>query len=301
MNPRDESPRERLSRALAAAAPPAAVLEALNTLPDVAPGQLWRARRGSRSALVLIIGVDDAIVDLVPVSVDDLSNADAVDLPAGASPLGAPLTVWTQLAASVPMRTLEKYLGALQLDHADADVLGAVAGAGRPGPTAASAAEQSVVFAARMADTVEHLAAAPLPGGTGELPSMLKAAGVPMSELGSLLGVPSAIALELRRGERALSAEQARALAPALGRSEEDLLAANPTPPQPLVAWMSKPPQRRRVIALARAKNLDEDRAFAHATFSTFALAARAAGDREADSKWAALGERYFQSVLDEP
>lgn len=301
MTSRDEPARQRLSRALSAAAPPKAVLDALNELPEVARGQLWRARHDSRSALVLIVGVDGATVDVVPVSIDDVSNADAVELPADASALDAPLSVWAHMPASVPMRTLEQYIGAFLLDYPGGNVLEGVINAGRPGTAAVSAAEQSLVFAAGIADTLEQLAAAPLPGGTGQLPSILKATGLPVGELGSLLGVSSAIVLELRRGERALSAEQARALASALGRDEEELLEANPTPPEPLVVWMSRPPQRRRLIALAKAKSLDEDRAFSHATFSAFALAARAVGDREAESKWAVFGERYFQSVLDEP
>ena len=105
MTSRDESPVGRLSRALAASAPPAAFLSALNEFPEVAPGQLWRARRGSRTLLVLICAVDGATVELAPVTIDDGANADAVELPAAASELAAPLTVWRPLAASVPMRT----------------------------------------------------------------------------------------------------------------------------------------------------------------------------------------------------
>lgn len=301
MTSRDESPTGRLSRALAAAAPPRAFLDALaDDLSEVVPGQLWRARRGSRSLLVLICAVDGAVVQLAPVTIDDGSNADAVDLPASASELAAPLTVWPYLSASVPMRTLEQYSGQLMLDYPGGDVLDGVIKAGRPGPATASATDPTLVLAARMLDTLDELATAPLPRGTGELPSLLKGAGLGVRELGELLQVPGAAVLELRRGQRAISGEQAQTLAPMVGRGEEELLAANPSPPEPLVVWMSRPPQRRRVAKLAKAKGLDEDRAFAHATFSSFALAARTAGDRDDESVWAALGERYFQSVLDD-
>lgn len=300
MTRHDESPRDRAARALAAAAPAPAFLDALNTLPDVAPGQLWRARRGLHGLLVLVVAVDGAMVEVVPASVMEGSNSDAVDLPEEASVLRAPLTIWAALTASVPMRTLEQFNGSLLLDLPGGGVLNGVLKAGRPGPAAVSAAEESIVFAARLTDLLIELADAPLPGGTGQLPSLLKASGLRSAELSSLLGVDTSAALDLRRGQRALSAQQAQALATALGRDEQDVLASNPTPPEPLVVWMSRPPQRRRVIALAHAKGIGEDRAFADATFSALALAARTSGDADAESKWAALGERYFQSVLDE-
>jgi transcriptional regulator with XRE-family HTH domain len=290
----------RLSRALAAAAPPSRLLDALDALPDVAPGQLWRARRGSTSLLVLVIGVDGAVVELAPITIDDGSNADALDLPSDASELGAPLTVWRTRVASVPMRSLEQYIGKLLLDHGGDNVLDAVIEAGRPGAAAVSATDPTLVVAARMTDQLAELAAAPLPGGTGELPSLLKASGLGVGELGQLLGVSSATVLELRRGQRAISAEQAQSLAPRVGADPESLLAANPTPPELLVVWMSRPPQRRRIVRLAQNRHVDEDTAFADATYSSFALAARSSGDRGAESAWAELGERYLQSVLDE-
>lgn len=110
--------------------------------------------------------------------------------------------------------------------------------------------------------------------------------------------MPAATVLELRRGQQALSAEQAHTLAPVVGSDANVLLAANPTPPEPLVEWMSQPSQRPKVSQFANARHVDEDTAFADATYSTFALAARTAGDRDAVSAWAALGERYFQSAL---
>lgn len=298
MTSRDESSVGRLSRALAAAAPPAAFLDALMELPEPAPGQLWRARRGSRSLLVLICAVDGATVGLAPVTIADGSTADAVELPAASSELAAPLTIWRRLATSVPIRTLEQYNGKLLLDYPGGDVLDGVVKAGRPGPATVSATDPTLVLAARMRDTLGMLAAAPLPGGTGQLPSLLKAAGLAVRDLGELLGVPGATVLGLRRGQQALSAEQAHTLAPVVGRDADVLLAANPTPPEPLVEWMSQPAQRAKVRQLADARHVDEDTAFADATYSTFALAARIAGDRGAVSAWAALGERYFQSVL---
>lgn len=301
MSSHDDSPVGRLSRALAAAAPPKAVLDALaGKPPEVESGQLWQARRGNRSMLVLISAEDGATVEVSPVTIDEVSDSDSVDLSPETSVLEAPLTVWLGLTRWLPMRTLEQYTGDLTIDCPGDGVLAAIARAGRTGEAAVSPADPKVVFRAGMVDTLDELAATPLPSGTGELAGILRNAELGVQELGALLDVPGSVVLELRRGRRALSAEEAARLASAVGRDAEQLLGANPTPPEPLLMWMSRPAQRRKVIALAKMKDLDEDTAFSHATFSTFALAARTSGDRYAESAWAALGQRYFQSVLDE-
>lgn len=296
------SPLERLSRALTAATPPRAVLDALaGDPPNVESGQLWRARRGDRSLLVLLLSAPGGpTVEVSPVTIDQDSDTDAVLLPPDASTLEAPLTVWLGLARWVPMRTLEQYTGDLELHRSDDGVRAAVVDAGRPGEASFSPADPKVVFRAGLVDSLDELAVAPVPSGTGKLAELLRNSGLGVQELGATLGVPSSVVLELRRGRRPLSVENAERLASAVGRDAEQLLAANPAPPEPLLIWMSQPAQRKKVLALARIKNLDEDTAFVHATYSTYALAARTTGDRDAESAWAALGEQYFQSVLHE-
>lgn len=293
---------ERLSRALTAATPPRAVLDALvGDPPNVEPGQLWRARRANKSILVLLLSTPGGMsVEVSPVTIDEHSDPDAFYLSPDLSTLQAPLTVWLGLTRSVPMRTLEQYTGDLELDRSADGVREAVVNAGRPGEAPASPADPKVVLRAGLVDALDDLAAAPVPSGTGELPEILKNSGLGPQELGALLEVPGSDVLELRRGRRPLSPEGAKRIASAVGRHAEQLLEANPTPPEPLLIWMSRPAQRQKVLALARIKNVDEDTAFAHATYSTYALAARTSGDRNAESMWAALGERYFQSVLHE-
>lgn len=300
MNPVDDSPIERLQRALAAAAPPKAVLDALDgEPPEVGPGQLWRARRGTRTLLVLVSAADAAIIEVSPVTIGEVSDTDAVDLAPGTSALNAPLTVWLGMTRQVPMRTLEQYTGALTVNKGRG-VLEAVAQARRADTPVGTAADPAAVTRAGILDTVEELTAAPLPSGTGELAAILKAAHVGTQELGALLAVPGFEVLKLRRGQRAISADEADRLAPVVNRPPGQLLESNPTPPEALLTWMSHPAQRPKITKLAEQKHIDEDTAFSHATFSTFALAARTAGDRTADSAWAALGQRYFQSVLNE-
>lgn len=308
MNSPDDSPMGRLSRALAAAAPSRAVLDALTgELPPVAPGQLWRARRGARSLLVLVSASSRATVDVSPVTIDEASDADAVNLPAAASTIAAPLTVWLDLTRTVPMRTLEQYTGHLTRTvnvvgggAVGTDVLAWVARKGRPGAAVVAPTDPAAVFRARLVDTLDEFADAPVPVGSGELPSILKRIGIGRGELAALLLVTTGVALQVWRGLRALTVEEAERLAPRVDRDPEELLHANPAPPEPLLTWMSQPAQRRKVVALANKHKVDEDTAFTHATYSTLALAARATGDRDPDLMWAALGQRYFESVLEQ-
>lgn len=301
MNSPGDSPTGRLSRALAAAAPPRRVLDALaGEPPEVEPGQLWRARRANRSLLVLTSARDGATVEVSPVTVDEVSDSDAVDLPAAASALSAPISVWLGLTRWLPLRALERYTGDLLIGSAGEQILDAVTDAGHPGSPALSPADPKIVSRARMLDTLAELAAIPVPAGSGELAELLREERIPLGDLEQLLLLPTAGALDVARGRRPISAEQAQQLAARVGRDPEQLLAANPAPPPALVEWMSRPAQRRKLVRLAQKAQLNEDTAFSHATYSVYAMAARAAGDREADAAWAALGQRYFEAVLDD-
>ena len=61
----------------------------------------------------------------------------------------------------------------------------------------------------------------------------------------------------------------------------------------------ARPRRRAQIVALARAKSISEDEAFARAVFDAYALAARASGDTDSAEAWNARLDRYFQMVLD--
>ncbi len=105
--------------------------------------------------------------------------------------------------------------------------------------------------------------------------------------------------LRLRRGERPLGPAEAARLAPVLGLTADDLIAANPAPPYALLAVASRPQRRPEVVALARAKSISEDEAFTRAIFDAYAMAARASGDIDSAEAWEARLDRYFQMILD--
>ena len=86
------------------------------------------------------------------------------------------------------MRVLENYAGDLKLDGADTDPIGAVRAAGRPGRPAVSPADPVLEYRARIGDDAAFLAAASEPSGSGKLPDILAAAGLPTAELARVLG-----------------------------------------------------------------------------------------------------------------
>jgi transcriptional regulator with XRE-family HTH domain len=301
MNVASGSPAERLARALANAALPEQLRRALASAPpDPLPGQLWRARRDDTSMLVLLADVEPTAVYAIPVTMDDsYSTEDSVVLDRDASPLGLKLMVWPELARALPMRVLERYAGDLELPGADTNPMGAVRAVGRPGRRVISPADPALEYRGRISDEAAFLAAASEPSGSGELPDILASAGLPTAELARVLNVSSTEVLRLRRGERLMGSAEAARLAPVLGLAPDDLMAANPAPPDSLLAVASRPGRRAQVVALARVKNISEDSAFTRALFETYALAARASGDKDSAEAWDARLDRYFQMVLD--
>ncbi len=295
----EESPSGRLGRALAAAAVPDQLRQALAaTPPDPRPGQLWRARRGDTVMLVLLNGAGGAAVDAVPVTMDPgFETEDAVVLQPDMSSLEVRLTVWLGLARTLPLRVLDRYVGAINLDSFG-DPVGTVRAVGRPGRPAVSPVDPVLEYRARISDATALLATAPLTAGSGDLPKILAAAGVTASRLAQVLEVDLPMVLQLRRGQAALGPTQAERLAPFVGRGAEDLMAANPAPPASLVAQAAHPRRRGQVIALAQAKRISEDAAYTQVLFGTYALAARATGDTDTGQAWNARLDRYFELVL---
>jgi transcriptional regulator with XRE-family HTH domain len=297
-----ESPGDRLARALAGGAVPEQFRRAFTSIPpDPLPGQLWRARRDDTSMLVLLTQVEPTAVDAVPVTMDDdYSTADSVLLERDASPLGVSLTVWPELGKTLPMRVLENYAGDLELDGAGIDPLGAVRAAGRLGRPASSPADPVLEYQARIRDDSAFMAGISEPSGSGTLPNILADGRLRTAELAQILGVSPAEVLSLRRGERPISPAEAARLAPVLGLARDDLVAANPAPPNKLLVQVAHPRRRAQIVTLARVKDISEDEAFARAAFDTYALAARASGDPEGAEAWNARLDRYFQMVLDD-
>lgn len=283
---------DRLRRALAGSAVPVAVHSARRgTPPDPEPGQLWRARWETVTALVVVLAVSADVVEAAPVTVDpDYADDAGVIVPGGDNPLGVDAVVWMGLRRRLPMAVLDRFLGPWP----------ATGSAGLNGWPVVSPADPRSEYRARLEDEVDELAAAHwTPQGAGTLGQVLHEANVNAGQLVELLDVAPQDALALLRGQQPVTAEQAATLATAVGVTVEDILAANPELPAGVVTRLDRPRRREQVDALAARRGLSEVAARQAAAFGAWRLAARRIGDRE-DPAWDARLDRYFDAVLDE-
>lgn len=288
---------ERFRAAVSASPVPAGLRAAwTGSAPDPEPGQVWRARATGISELVLLATVEARTVAAAPVTIDaEYADDQALTVPAELSPLGVPTTVWLGLIQTVPMRTLDRFTG--RLAPVDADVAKVMRDIGQPGAALVSAVQPLAEYRARLADSIDKLAAVSTDiSGTGELAGLLTAAGLKPGRLVEL-GLDTPRALAVTRGIAAVNEYEAEVLARELGRSIEDVLAANPAPPPELVMWLDRPRRRRQLEQLAHQRGIGSEDARVHAAYDVYALAAREPGG---GVDWSARLDRYFALALDD-
>jgi hypothetical protein len=288
----EKSGHARLRAALAAATLPSSVRLAWSGhLPEPAVGQMWRARWGSVTQVLLVMDASARSVRAAPVTFDlDMADDSAVILPAEASDLTLQLVVWTNDAMSLSLRVLDRFLGSLADDPRE--VLNAPRG--RPVLTVA---DERAVSRARMQDALDvFLSARWAPEGVGTLNEVL--GKIDRKRLGDVLAVPDRVVIALLRGRNGVTPEQAERLAPVLKETPENLLAANPPLPEDLVADLDRPVYRAKVNALAHRRGVDEIAAWLTVGYSVAGVAHR---QTEGDApSWREQLDRYFQAVLDD-
>jgi len=289
----NRTPGDRLRAALTAAALPPSVRRAWTEPPPaLAPGQIWRARWGTVTQLLLILDTPSRAVRAAPVTLDvDAADDSAAVLVPTSSELSVPLVLWLADATLLPLRVLDRFLGSLTVDVRELSV------ATRGHPVLTPIDERNV-HRARLQDALDVFVAARwAPEGAGDLRALLGPADP--NALARLLGVPDRIVIAVRRGRAALTPEQAARLAPVVHQPVEALLRANPPLPEDLVADLDHPAYRAKVVALARRRGIDETRAWLTAGFAVAAVAHR---QTEGDApSWTDRLDRYFALVLDEP
>ena len=292
MSETEGTPAARLRAALTAATLPATVRRAWTDLPPTpAPGQIWRARWGSATLLLLVLEASRRSVRAVPVTLDvDGADETAAVLSPESSELRSSLVGWLDDATSLPLRVLDRYLGSLTVDAGELNT----AARGRPVLTDA---DERAVQRARLQDILDVFVAARwAPEGSGNLKELLGAADV--KDLAQALQEPPRTVIALRRGKAALTPDQAERLAPVIHLPVETLLAANPPLPEDLVADLDHPAYRAKVVSLAERRGIDEKQAWLTAGFAVAAVAHRQTeGERPA---WTDRLDQYFALVLDE-
>jgi hypothetical protein len=283
----NESAGDRLLLALQAAQLPEAVRAAWSAeppRPDL--GQFWRASHDQVARFVLVVGIDGDAVDVAPVTLDiERTTDDALLLEADDSDLDVPLAVWLPLRRSVARHLLDRYTGNL---HMAVDAV-------RKSPTGrpvVSVLEASAMERAVLEDDMDELAAA-----GASAPSLAELISeIPLSDL-QHLGFPTPLILQLRRGLRAVTDDEAGRLAPLAGVSPAALLEANPPLPQELVRSLDSPAGRELIAEFKRSVGPDQYQDARRAVgYGAFALAARET-DR-GDIDWLARIRRYVQAVL---
>lgn len=300
MNPAQSSAYERLVAAAAGLKVPDAVREVATALPrDPEPSQIWRAVWADTIQLLVITAVADDTVQAVPVSFERYADTDTLLLPAGASTLEQPLALWWGLQLPLPWYVLDRQISQLTvpLPASTGPTLphevppGATWGSTTPHPTAAAAEYRAV-----LADGLAELSGAQwVPHGSGVLPELLQRRGITIKQLASQLNLQPPHALAVWRGQAPLAAEQAENLAAVLGLGTDEVLAANPALPAPVIHELGRPSRRPQVRALATRTATSESDARRRAAFGIYALAARQEGTT---IDWSARADRYFELHL---
>lgn len=281
----------RLSVALESASIPETVTFAWNGRPpDPSVGQLWRARWEDVSQLLLLIEVMPRAVRAVPITLDpDEANASTVIIPEEATSLGIPLFAWIDDATSLPLRTLDRFVGRVFEASGDLSQM-------ERGAPAATLFHESYVEHGRIQDALKVFVEARwAPEGEGNLSEILKT--LPARKLEEVLQLPPQQVLALRRGTRSLSPAEAERVAPYLDMPVDSLLRGNPRLPEELIADLDLPRFRCQVRRIADQKGVAETDAWVEAGYAVLAPAYRQT--QGAALAWEERLQQYFDAVLD--
>lgn len=269
-------------------------------------GDMWRVRWRDSAGVALVThleerhatdelaaGAPDAIdaLRVAPISIDSDPDDSAVLAPASTHDLGFNVAVWVGDEAEVPACVLECKVGEFSVPGID----GLPRGTRNWGPS-----DPRTVTRAHLQDLLDELTDAswaPPSTTATSLPDLLATADI--REVAAVLG-SSQLAMQLRRGQTTLTAEQAERLAPVLSTTPEELLAASPPLPEDLVTLMNQPSVRSLVDRIAARNHADEVATWRTAAYGVYALAARE-HSRSESTNWAGRLRAYFDAVLNEP
>jgi len=277
--------------------------EAAATVPDPAPGQLWRAAWDEIAQLVLVIEVSRPGTAVVaPVTIDPPAADDtSVVLDADVTVLDHVATVWGEIAAPVPLRVFDLLIGAVAAAVATA-VEQVAAGhrtvlpAGvRVGDPVTSPFDPAAEVRAELSDDLERLGAAlwALAGSdTAQTLRDLLGKSLDLSALQVALGLDLPAVIGIVMGKRPVTPEQAAAVAAVTGLAAEQVLAAVSPLPVELVSELDHP-RWRTALRTRRQPGQSEAAARLTVAYGVLALAARQTGQTSAPS-WPQRVRQYL-------
>lgn len=266
--------RERLLAARALTAP--TFPDESAKLPEPGVDQIWRARwEKTAIAVTIVTNPDDDHVRVAAVTFDpDLADSTAIVTPATSTTIGTPAVLWLHAAQTIPLATLDVYLGNLKT----------------PVPERQLAADELLHFQAKpskriddgvmranVMDDLQALATATwVPETGGDITALLT--NVKNSELAETISISTADALQVKRGQRLLRLDEATKLAPLAGHPAEELVAAATPLPPVVIHLFNTPTVRARITKLAQATGADETTTRRDCAYGVYAAAARATG-----------------------
>ena len=269
-----------------------------DALPEPAIDQIWRARwEKTATAVLLLDNPHGGQVRVAGVTFDPaLADSTATVTPANGTTLGTPAVLWLDAAQTIPLATLDRYLGGIrrpsplrrvvshELRHFQAPRLSRV--------------DDGIMRASVLDDLHALAVAAWVPTNSGDLVELL--ASLLNSELAEAIDVSPADALQIKRGQRPLHPSEAATLARLTGHSSEELVNAAPPLPAVIVDLFNTPAVRARVASLARSTGADETELRRETAYAVLASAARATGLRSSNEReqWIQRIDQYFDTHL---
>jgi hypothetical protein len=266
--------------------------------PEPAANQMWRARWEKTATAVLLLAAPHADrFQVAAITFDpDLADSNAAVVPANGTTLGIPAVIWLGVERTIPTATLDAHLG-------DITTLAPP----RPAKTGELPQFQTSphrvlddgVMRARVQDDLDALSAATWVLETGGDPTELLQ-GIKNSQVAEALGLSTAEALQVKRGQRPLQPGEAAKLSALTGHPVEKLLgAANPLPAT-VIELFNTPAVRKRVIDLAKARGADELSMRREAAYGVVAAAARTTGQSPEAQRtaWRMRIDQYFETRI---
>ena len=288
--------RERLLAARALTAP--TFPDETAELPEPGVDQIWRARwEKTAIAVIIVTNPDDDHVRVAAVTFDpDLADSTAIVTPATGTTIGTPAVLWLHAAQTIPLATLDAHLGNLKTPVPKPQL---AANELRHFQVTPSKRIDDGVMRANVTDDLQALATATwVPETGGDITALLT--NVKNSELAETIGISTADALQIKRGQRLLRPDEATKLAPLAGHPAEELVAAATPLPPVVIHLFNTPTVRARITKLAQATGADETTTRRDCAYGVYAAAARATGqdpNNELD-QWEQRINQYLDTHL---
>lgn len=254
---------------------------------DPQPSELWRLEWDGAGLLAVVLVVEGETIMVAPVTFEEPNDPVATVVPAGDSPIDAPMYVWHRLTRQVPLGVFLAPAGELPMAY-----LAEEPAAGAFGEDTALLMADLAMTAGALAEAWTLTAAASTPEAGAPLPDLLRQ-HVP-SEIKAATGIATAAVTELRRGDRSPTAEEAELLARYLGVPADTIRGQVPIP-LPLAWAIERPIHRRHIQARAAANRVTELRMRRTVAEGVMPLAARTTGTAERDvAVWDELVRHYL-------